>query len=150
MMNTYYSILLFVIAFVGLWSFVCVLLSHIGGWASLAEHYRCQEPFLGSCWRMQRGEFRWFIAYNNCLMVGADPRGLFLGVFVLFRLGHPPLFIPWRDISVSRRKFVWIKRVRFVLGHDVQIPFTISDRLAQKLQDAAGSSWPVESIEKPY
>ena len=57
----------------------------------------------------------------------------------------PPLFIPWRDASESRYEVLWIKQVRFRLGHDLRIPLTIRRGLAQKLQSAAGSSWPVES-----
>jgi hypothetical protein len=62
------------------------------------------------------------------------------------RVAHPPLFIPWREISVSRKKVWWINQVRFCLGRELKIPLTIRDSLAQKLQSAAGSSWPVESV----
>lgn len=122
------------------------IVSHLGGWALLAEQYRCQEPFLGSCWKLQSGQLRWFCSYNNCLTIGADPHGLFLWVFPLFRIAHPPLLIPWREISVSRKKVLWFKQVRFCLGLELNIPLTIRDSLAQKLQSAAGSSWPGESF----
>jgi hypothetical protein len=130
---------------VGIWLVVSMVISQIGGWALLAQQYRCLEPFPETRWSFQRAQFRWGTAYNNCLTFGADPHGLYLAVFPLFRLGHPPLFIPWREISVSRRKTLWIKQVRLQLGLERQIPVTIRENLAQKLQNAAGSSWPVES-----
>jgi hypothetical protein len=144
-MHDNYFVLLNIAAIVGIGWVVLVTGSHLGGWASLAGQYRCLEPFSGSRWNFQCGQFRWFASYNNCLTIGADTRGLFLWVFPLFRVAHPPLFIPWREISVARQKVLWIKQVRFRLGHELQIPLTIGDRLAQKLQSAAGSSWPVES-----
>ncbi len=137
--------LLFVVVLASVGAIMLVV-SHLGGWASLAERYPAQEPFSGPCWNFQCGQFRWFASYNNCLTVGADPRGLFLWILWPFRVGHPPLFIPWADISVSRKKVLWINQVKFLLGHETRIPLTISDRLAERLRSAAGASWPVESV----
>ena len=139
----FFKIIMTALACVGA---VMLAISHLGGWASLAEQYRCEEHFSGPCWNFQCGQFRWFASYNNCLTVGADQRGLFLWVFWPIRVGHPPLFIPWKEISVSRNKVLWTKRVKLVLGHELGIPLTIGDGLAQKLQSAAGGSWPVESL----
>jgi hypothetical protein len=143
-MNVAYLALLNIAAIGVLVVVIMVLISHWGGWASLAEQYRSQDPFPGPVWKFQCGQFRWLANYNNCLTVGADPRGLFLWILPPFRIAHPPLFIPWREISVTRRKILWAKQVRFCLGSDLRIPLTIREGLAQKLQMAAGSSWPVE------
>lgn len=124
---------------------VQVVISHLGGWDSLAERYRSSEPFTGATWSFQPGQFRWLISYNNCLTIGANPNGLFLSIFPLFRIAHPPLLIPWREISVSRKKVLWVRQVQLFLGDELKIPLTVRDRLAHKLQDAAGSSWPVET-----
>jgi hypothetical protein len=132
-------------AWVGIWMVGAVFLSQVGGWAALAREYRCQEAFPETRWRFQQAQFRWCIGYNNCVNFGADPRGLYISVFPLFRVAHPPLFIPWRETSVSRRKSWWVKKVRFQLGRKLQIPVNIRERLAQKLQSAAGASWPTES-----
>jgi hypothetical protein len=140
-MNGNYAPLLAIAGFAVLWTTIVFLISHLGGWASLAERYRCDESFTGERWRFQRGQFRWLAGYNNCLTIGADPRGLYLSVFPLFRMGHPPLFIPWRDISVSRTKVFWVKQLRFSLGNDPCIPLTVYERLGQRIQAAAASSW---------
>jgi len=141
-MHQAYFALFVAVSLAGASVFSLVMVSRLGGWASLAEQYRSQEPFSGPCWNFQCGQFRWFASYNNCLTIGADPRGLFLWVFPLIRIAHPPLFIPWREISVSRNQVLWIKQVKFCLGHELQIPLTVREGLAQKLQSAAGSSWP--------
>lgn len=121
--------------------------SRVGGWAALAREYRLRATFIGSSWRMQSAEMRFMTGYNNCLTVGANADGLYLGTVFLLRFAHPPLFVPWREISVRRSK-VWIfgEYVRMQLGHELQIPFLIRPSLASKLRDVAGGSWPVESI----
>ena len=140
-----YSVLISIAGIVGIGVVVLVIISHVGGWASLAEQYRCPEPFTGANWNFQRGQFRWLAGYNNCLRVGADSHGLFISVFPLFRIAHPPLYVPWREISVTRKRVFWIRQVQLLLGHELKIPFTIRESLAKKLQTAAGSSWPAES-----
>ena len=119
-----------------------VLRSEIGGWGSLAKEYRCLEPFNGISWKRESARLRGVTFYRGYLTVGADSQGLFLSVHPFYRLAHPPLFIPWREISISRRKIIWIKQVTFRLGHELRIPLTMGEGLAQRLQTAAGSSWP--------
>lgn len=38
------------------------------------------------------------VSYRGVLTIHATPIGLFLSVMVLFRLGHPPLLIPWSAV----------------------------------------------------
>lgn len=138
-----------IVSIVGGWAailaVVSVVLSRLGGWAALAQQYGSDEPFPATSWKFQRAQFRWFVGYNNCLTLGADRRGLYISTFFLFRIAHPPLFIPWREISVSSCQSLWVKQVRFHAGREMQIPITIGESLAQKLQSAAGGSWPAET-----
>ena len=54
---------------------------------------------------MQSAAMRWLTHYNNVLTVGADSEGLFLVPFFLFRVGHPPLFVPWAEITAEGWQF---------------------------------------------
>lgn len=139
------GVILGILCFVAAWAIMFTLISRVGGWALVAEQYRCQETFTGATWSFQKGQMRWMVGYNNCLTVGADPRGLYISILFPFRLGHPPLFIPWRDISRASKKVLWINFIELRLGREVPIPFRISYPLAQKLKSAAGASWPVEA-----
>ena len=94
-------ILLF--GFVGLWILVCLPLAQLGGWSRLTLHYRAQTDFSGRKWEFQSGRLRW-ARYRGCLTIGASDRGLYLAVFSVFRVGHPPLFIPWSEITTSEHK----------------------------------------------
>jgi hypothetical protein len=127
---------------------ITLVTSHITGWAALAKEYRLRTTFLGSSWRMQSAKMRFKVGYSNCLTVGANSDGLYLGTLFLIRLAHPPLFLPWREVAAMGRRKSWIlgEFVGLQLGHELRIPFWIRDSLASKLKDAAGGHWPVESI----
>ncbi len=137
---------LFVLAFFPiLWVVVGVLISRIGGWGALAERFRYSGKFPGQRWRGQSAQMRLIGNYGNCLTVGANRDGLYLATLFVFRSGHPALMIPWTEISVvGKRAFFW-RYVELRLGHDLSIPFRISESLATRLRAAAGAAWPVDS-----
>jgi hypothetical protein len=93
--------------FAAFWCGIVWLIATVGGWHSLARVYRSQLPFSGHTWRFRSGRMGGFAKYNGVLTVGVNSAGLYLAVFPLFRPGHPPLFIPWHDITVSsERRFI--------------------------------------------
>jgi hypothetical protein len=79
--------------------------------------------------------------------VGASQRGLYFSVLFPFRPGHPPIFAPWEDVSLTegRRFFSSYIELRFrrVVGAKVRL----SKRLWDKLQAKAGSRWPADAME---
>jgi hypothetical protein len=74
--------------------------------------------------------------YGGFLTVGVNKMGLHLSVWFLFRIGHPPLFVPWRDITMTERKKFLGWRVVFQFARCPTIPFTITKRLADKINEA--------------
>src|ERR1700742_2187491 len=98
---------LFPFFFVGMWVTVSLLLSLIGGWRALARQYPAPEPAEGTWFPFCSATVGWG-NYNGCLNLRASPAGLRIAVLLPFRLGHPPFFVPWRDLSgtASRRFFV--------------------------------------------
>lgn len=129
-----------------IWLLVSFVVSFIGGWFSLARRFRSQAPFVGSKWRGQSGMMRGLGHYRNCLVIGANPTGLYLAVFLPFRVAHPPLLIPWSEVTLSRGRIFFVNIVRFQLGREQPIPLSIRESLAGKLREAAGNAWPVESL----
>lgn len=48
---------------------------------------------------IQRGALPLPVSYNNCVVAEIAPAGLHLRVWMIFRLRHPPLLIPWSEIE---------------------------------------------------
>ena len=128
------------------WIFIVNIIATASGWKLLARRFRAQQPFTGPMWKYQRGAMRG-AGYNGCLIVGADPMGMFLNIMRIFRPGHPPLFIPWSETTLRHQPWLPKEPVEIRLGSGEQIKFRISGALASQLQQAAGASW---TLDKNY
>jgi hypothetical protein len=76
---------------------------------------------------------RFRIGYGNVIRLTAAEDALYLSILLLFRIGHPPLRIPWQDVQFGRSKFLWQQYVVLTLGKQERIPMRISERMARKL-----------------
>jgi hypothetical protein len=129
---------LVVLLYGGLWVGVLVLAAHASGWAALARAYRRPAPFRGQVWRLPNcrlTRMKWreyegaLVAFfpflplditddqlgaaAGELTVGGDPEGLYLAEpHLLFRPGHPPVFVPWGDVAVTPRRAPWYEELR--------------------------------------
>ena len=127
---------------------VMFVISRVGGWAKLEESYRTEQPFFGTLIRFQAAQFRKATNYNGCLNFGGDPAGLYMVPMLLFRAFHPPLLIPWEEISaqpVKLWKFWDFVELRFQRAPDV--PVRIKQSLAEKLAQASGGRLQVSPAE---
>lgn len=137
-----------VLAFPAMWLAVTFLLSYISGWVFLAEHYRSQRPFAGRYERIrssQMGPLGPFGGARNALNVGIDPEGVHLRMFILFRLNCRDLFIPWREITVSRGKSFFVDFIEFHFQQAPKIGLRIYGKAGAVLRALAGPAWPVEA-----
>ncbi len=130
-----------VLGFLAAWILIANLVALMSGWSQLAARFRLQGEFPGPKWSWQSAQMRWGANYNNCLTVGADQTGLFLHPMILFRSGHPPLFVPWSETTFQRTRVFLVLMIELRLGRTEQVPFRIRPALAAKLEAAAGPSW---------
>ena len=139
--------LFFVLYFIALWVLVSYIVGLLSGWLSLSRRFRDIGAFYSYQWPFQSVRMRTLWGnYHNCANFGADEGGLYMAVFPLFRLGHAPLHIPWSEIQVvSGKRGLIFKRRKLLLGRQELIPLIVSDSLAEKLKEAAGQAWPVET-----
>lgn len=137
-MRNWPDIALIVLLFIATWVAVVNIISLLGGWRSLGKSYRADRPFSGQRFWFQSAGLRTMTSYNNVLTIGANEEGLYLSVFFLFRFGHPPLFIPWEDISGTPKRVLWMKTVKLQFQKCPSVPVSISKRLADKLERASG------------
>ncbi len=128
----------FVVFFLGIWVVVSFTLSRVSGWTRLAQHYPADRSFDGQLIRFQAAQFRAATNYNGCLDFGANYEGLYIVPMFLFRAFHPPLLIPWSDITARPIKLwgIWnFIELRFQRAPD--IPVRIKVQLAQRLAAAS-------------
>lgn len=125
------------ILFVTFWCAVCFLVSFISGWFTLARHFKKQtEPYGDS---KTAGPFsytvymRFWSHYSSLIRITAAGDALYLSILLPFRMGHPPLCIPWSEIKFSRTKFLFVTYVVLTLGSKEQIPLRITQRMARNL-----------------
>jgi len=76
---------------------------------------------------------RFWSHYGGVVRVTAASDALYLSVVFLFRIGHPPLRIPWNEINFGRTKFFLRTYVVLTLGNEEMIPMRISQRMARNL-----------------
>lgn len=106
----------FPLVFIPMWCGVCFLLSRIGGWSRLAEKYPGSATPTGAGFAGQVGRMGG-VNYKAILTIHTSPDGLHLSVMKLFRVGHPPILIPWTEIHHAKlRRFFWSESVVFEAG----------------------------------
>ncbi len=142
MVKLFAFLLAMLIMFAGSLCVLSVLAAFLSKWSSLAETYRASGSFAGQRWRCQSAQIS-RIKYSLCLTVGANHKALYVAMPWMIPRLYPPLLIPWSDVSVHRRGRVFrAKELRF--RGAPHVPFQIGRRLARRLAEAAGPSWPVE------
>ena len=104
-------VIFFTIGFPLLWVVIAALSSLASGWWSLSGKFRAETPAAeANDNRVFFGTLGWWLfpaQYSNVLYVTVDPAGIYLSIHFLFRVMHPPLFIPWASIeSVVDKRFL--------------------------------------------
>ncbi len=87
-----------VILFVAFWCVTCSLISR-SGWAGLAKEFATTLSPAGKRFRFVSALFRPLTSYKNSIRVTLTDAGIHLAVMPLFRVGHPPLLIPWQHVE---------------------------------------------------
>lgn len=128
-------------AFALWWCFVLWVVGQLFGWGRLACHYRAHEHFTDTRWHFRSAKIGWS-NYSGCLTVGSSAAGLYLAVFFPFRPGHPPLFIPWADVTARVSQSwpfgSWLElRFEKVPSVALYLPRSLGDRIAAD----ANRSW---------
>lgn len=128
--------------FVAFWCLIVKMLS-LAGWQRLAQ-YQTLRPLAGPSTTLGRAKLGG-ISYKNVISASTQAEGLALKSMFLFRIGHPPLLIPWSAIgSVISEKSFWTTFHSTTISTNngsVSLSFT-SDRLAAEIQSWLGMTGP--------
>ena len=127
----------FAVFFIALWCSICYLISFMSGWLTLARRFRSESDPFGDT--RNAGPYfytvylRYWTHYSSVIRLTAAEDALYLSVLLIFRIGHPPLRIPWKEITFSRTRRFWFRYVVLTLGEQERIPVRIPERMARKL-----------------
>jgi hypothetical protein len=135
--------------FVGMWVMVSWLIAMIGGWSRLAGHYRASSDFLGQTWNMCSGRMG-ISNYNGVLTIGANSNGLHLAVLLPFRVGHPPLFIPWEEISTTPVKNFWVAYTELRFAAVPGVTLRLREKFAQRVLAYSSDPFHQRPENDPY
>ncbi|MGH0037236.1 MAG: hypothetical protein ACQGVK_19600 [Myxococcota bacterium] len=112
------------------------------GWAQAAAGYACEGHFPERRFRYQSAGFRRGAGYNLGVTFGVDADALYLRTASWLRIGHPPLRIPWSDVTPRSVRAGWVERVDLELAATPKATLRITPALARRLAEAAGGHWP--------
>ncbi len=130
----YWIVPLVVLGFVAFWSFVVWLIAAFGGWSRLAKHYRDFDNYYGRKLRGKSGRLN-ASSYSGILIFGADFTGMYLAVNFMFRIGHPPLFIPWNDIQIEEQQRIFMKYTTLTFAQVPKVKLAIPSRVWAQVED---------------
>jgi hypothetical protein len=131
--------------FAGIFYFVLLILSTVGGWTRLAESYPDDVPAEGITFRWQSAQFG-LANYGRCLNITVDHARFRLSAVWLFRLAHPPISIPWGDIRVERGRswFMEVGTFRFARAPGVTV--RMKRRLVDRIVDASHGQLRIQPV----
>ena len=115
------------------------------GWRLLAEPYTCFETIETKQWRFisaRMGSGGSFVSFRACLNIGADRAGVYLSLFPLFRLGNPPLFIPWHHLSLEVREGFLSSEMLFHFREAPSVSLCLKESLGQEILTHAPENMP--------
>lgn len=102
MQNIPYLIPFFII---GMWLLVIYIISKTG-WSKLAVEYKTLDKFEGTKIMFASAGIG-KANYNNALIIKYNDEGLYLKPIALFSTFHPPLLIPWNEITEVNDKKIF-------------------------------------------
>jgi len=70
--------------------------------------------------------------YSNYIRLSVSNEALYLAAILPFRIGHPTLCIPWKEIDLDRRRRS-PQHVFVLLGKQEHIPLRLAKRIDDKL-----------------
>jgi len=131
----------FPVFFIGLWLFVTTVLAVLSGWISLMMRYpdRPERAILKLRW--QSGTMGMGVGMRSLLTLSVCPSGLRVGMFRLFGVFCRDFFVPWEEVSISRRES-WLlgSRAKIIFGSTGSL--TLTSNVADRLARATPERWP--------
>ena len=137
LLNSPPGIAILALFIVAVWWVTLSLVGLMTGWSALARRFRRESEPYGD--NKTAGPFfytvymRYWTHYSSVIRLTAAADALYLSVLFPFRIGHPPLRIPWNEIQFGRTKRFLRTYIVLALGNEERIPMRIPERMAANL-----------------
>lgn len=122
------------ITFVLVGFFTLFLIASIGDWRRLAKSFRARHQPDGKTFHFRSAGVG-MVSYGNILTICISTDGLYLALFFPFRLMHPPLLIPWNEITAVREKnSLSRRRYRVSIGSPEWASLTLPEDIVSEIK----------------
>ncbi|MEM8863040.1 MAG: hypothetical protein AAGD96_32415 [Chloroflexota bacterium] len=137
-------IVAFLIFFPALWSAISLLSSFLWGWNAMAQRYSGQIPEheINNQFTWRSGRFGWG-GYSGVLTFTVSDHDLGISVLFLYRAGHPPLRIPFSEITATE-EIMLMREVHMAFDGIPDRKLKISKVLAEQIEQASNGNWTFE------
>jgi hypothetical protein len=126
-------LILFVMAV--LWPFVTGFIAIFGGWRHLSWSFPSVPIVDGERYARQSVSLSLFGSYGSGVHVTLTEKGVHMAPMILFRLFHPPILVPWANVTACERcDFLFIQRTRIAVGRPADCKIVISGRVAPAIE----------------
>ena len=132
-------IIIFLVFFTALWSFIAFITSRIWGWHAMSKHYTGDLSYVNESLRFRSARFGWG-SYSGVLTFSVNDEELGISVLFLYRVGHPPLKIPFEEIN-AYEKTVILPEVHMTFAQTPERVIKIPRRVADAIEAASGGNW---------
>jgi len=128
-----YFVYFFPFLFIGMWVLISFVLSK-KGWADLVTNYTINRSFEGRRVGIITASIN-SVNYKNSLVLQYNEEGIYLRPVVLFRLFHPPVLIPWKEIKEVRdKKILFISYKELIVGHPFVAAIGLNQNTFRKIE----------------
>lgn len=133
---------LFPLFFLAMWLTVTTILSVLSGWFRLMAQFPNQEmePLLRL--RRQSGSMGVGVSMQGILTLSVCATGLRVGIQRVFGPFCRDFFVPWAELSVTRKSFLFSQVAKLQFGNPVIGSLTIPAHVADSLARAELRRWP--------
>ena len=132
----------FLVFFATMWLGITTLLGHLSGWYCLMRQYpdKAEVPLLALSG--QSGSMGSSVGINGILRLGVCASGLRVGILRIFGLFSRDFFVPWSEITISRKTSFFRDTAELNFGSPSAGHLAIPAAIANRLAAAARESWP--------
>jgi hypothetical protein len=134
-------ITILILAWIPFFAAIMMIVARIGGWRELADKYPQTHIIDGTTWRWQHLGLRRGVSYNMIVTVAASAEGVRFHLPWMFRAGHRAIFLPWNELTITRRNRMFGVVVSLQPAGTPHIPVHMTAKLAEKLKAIAGEAW---------